>query len=168
MHDFFEELNLVFVSSVVLSLAVAGVLQWIRHKPWTFSLLSFPGTLAHELSHYFVGVMLLAKPTQIEMLPKKLPNGMWQLGSVKFLNLNLWNSTPVALAPLLLWPAGLILCAHWIPQRVLSGEWDLVTLGAYLAAQCWSGGWPSREDWQLAMPSLILYMATVVVLYAVL
>jgi hypothetical protein len=167
MSDFLIHWNLLSLGSLMLSLAVAVFLRWLRTRPWTFSLLSFPGTLAHELAHFLVGWVLFAKPSKIDLYPERSADG-WVLGSVAFKNLALWNSAPVTLAPLLLWLLGAMLCFRWMPVWATQGQWSAVLLGAYLAGQCWSSGWPSGHDWKLALPSLFFYAVVVYVAYALL
>lgn len=72
---------------------------------WVYSILSLPGTLAHEAAHFVVGLLLNARPAGffggLTLIPKRENNG-WTLGSVSFYNINSFNALPVALAPMLL------------------------------------------------------------------
>lgn len=60
-----------------------------------------PGTIIHEFWHFFIGLILNAKPVDFTIIPKRNENGGLVLGSVGFKNINFFNALPTALAPLL-------------------------------------------------------------------
>ncbi|MBF0177426.1 MAG: hypothetical protein HQL63_11360 [Magnetococcales bacterium] len=78
------------------------------------ALVNLFGTLLHELAHYLVGLLLLAKPSRISLWPQQTPNGL-TLGSVTFSNLRFFNTIPTALAPMLLF-----YLAYQVDQRFFS------------------------------------------------
>ena len=51
-----------FIPSVALVLIFVALLRAVRNSMWRIALLSLPGTIAHELGHFVVGLLLLAKP----------------------------------------------------------------------------------------------------------
>src|SRR5207253_2132543 len=92
-----------FIPSVALVLIFYALLRAMRNSMWRIALLSLPGTIAHELAHFVVGLVLLAKPRGFSIWPRAHAH-TWTLGSVSFGNIGLLNGAFVALAPLLLLP----------------------------------------------------------------
>lgn len=122
---------------------------------WPYCLITFPGTLAHELSHWILAKLFLARPRLPLLLPKR--NGdQWTMGSVEFVP-KIWNVIPVGLAPLLLLPIGFwfILNVMHPATGVLYVAWGWVS-GNMLFASI-----PSSQDWKIAMPALAVVVLLV-------
>lgn len=66
-----------------------------------FSILFFPGVLLHELSHYFMAVLLQIRTGRFSLIPKKLGNGHLRLGYVETEKVDFLRDTLVGIAPLL-------------------------------------------------------------------
>ena len=49
---------------------------------WIYALVAFPGTLAHELSHYLVAFVLVGHPTFPSLIPVR-EGRAWRLGQVQ-------------------------------------------------------------------------------------
>lgn len=88
--------------TVILALAMMALLLWARRGLWRLTILSLPGTFAHELSHLLVGTALFAKPNAISLMPRHVGN-TYVLGSVSFpqahvleLFLEIWNDLGVS------------------------------------------------------------------------
>src|SRR6266568_7257714 len=92
-----------FMPSAALVLIFYALLRAVRNSMWRIALLSLPGTIAHELTHFVVGLLLLAKPRGFSIWPTA-EGSTWRLGAVSFGNIGLLNGGFVALAPLLLLP----------------------------------------------------------------
>lgn len=77
---------------------------------------NFIGVFFHEFAHAIVGLILGAKPQKFIIFPERhvLENGKscYVLGSVEFSNLNWFNTTATAMAPLLL-----LFVAYWIENN---------------------------------------------------
>jgi tellurite resistance protein TehA-like permease len=86
-----------------IAIAMCALFFVVRKWVWLYALAVFPGTVAHELSHFFVGLVLGARPAAINLFPRRAENGL-ALGEVVFERLRWWNSIPVALAPFALVP----------------------------------------------------------------
>lgn len=136
----------------------------LRRLPLLFALFLWPGTLAHELTHYLAGLLLGARPVALDVWPRRVGGGRWQLGEVRFARLRWWNKAPVGLAPLALLPlaAGLF----W-----LSLGWPSVSPAglalSFLAVQFLVAAWPSRQD-LLHVVSALLVLALIVLAIAAL
>lgn len=116
-----------------------------------FAFLILGGTVAHELSHLILGILLGAQPVSFNVWPRKTAAG-YRMGHVAFTNIRWWNAAPVALSPTLLIPV--ILGVAW--WRVRHGyQFDaMVDTIAWIAlAPQLLSCWPSRTDWRLALRS---------------
>ena len=137
-----------FLPSVTLVLAFYVLLRASRGSMWRIALLALPGTIAHELSHFVVGALLLAKPHGFSIRPKASGN-TWTLGAVSF------GNVPIA------W-----LClVHVLLPLWNSGQWGWWTVGGYLTATALFAALPSFQDLKLGGRSLLLYGALVAFLW---
>lgn len=73
---------------------------------WLSALVNIPGTILHEFMHYWVGLLMNARPVNFSLWPKRDLNGYYVMGSVGFQNVTYYNAVPSAMAPLLLLPLG--------------------------------------------------------------
>lgn len=112
-------------------------------------LFQLPGTILHELTHFIAAFFSNAKPVGFSIIPHKLPDGGWQLGSVTCTNIRWYNGAIVGLAPLS------IFSIFYIFQPVTIGAnmpsfawWTLIALFAQSA-------FPSKPDLKIAARSTI-------------
>jgi hypothetical protein len=117
---------------------------------WTYALLALPGTFAHELAHYLVALLLLAKPQFPSLVPQRMEHG-WRLGSVAF-RAGWLRSLPIALAPFALLPLALWWAVTWMQPAV----GVLYFVQAWIVAALVSASLPSAADFRIAMPALVL------------
>jgi hypothetical protein len=117
---------------------------------WAYALLALPGTLAHELAHFLVALALAAKPSFPSLVPKRSEHG-WRLGSVSF-RAGLLRSVPIALAPIALLPLALAYGVTFMAPAA----WPLAVLHAWIMAALFSACLPSRADFRIAIPALLL------------
>jgi hypothetical protein len=59
---------------------VAELLRGVRDSMWRVALLSLPGTIAHELTHLIVGLLLHAQPHGFSVWPR--PRGNVAIGAL--------------------------------------------------------------------------------------
>ena len=90
---------------------------------WLSSLVNVPGTILHEFMHYFVGMILNARPCNFTIFPRRGEDGNYVMGSVGFRNVTFYNAVPAAMAPLLL-----------LPVRSAGASADILQLCALCAA----------------------------------
>lgn len=139
---------------IVLILAVIIRTQTYSKSFWV---MAWPGTAMHEVLHWIVGWITLARPISMQLVPK-IQGDRAVLGSVWFENVGWWNSVPVALAPLLGVPLAILFVAAMPPIG-----WTLTgVFTAWIAASVLSQSWPSREDWQIAFSEpvgVVMYAA---------
>jgi hypothetical protein len=122
-----------------------GLLLLARRQFFHIALLGFPGVVMHELAHLLVGMVLLAKPTSLNLWPRRVGN-QWQFGSVGFTGLNLFNAAPVAYAPLLLLGAAWFSFHHWMLPQVTHADYAMALLWSYLIACATLYSLPSLTD----------------------
>jgi hypothetical protein len=147
-----------FLPSVALLVAFYVLLRGARDTMWRVALLSLPGTIAHELTHFVVGLLLHAKPHGFSIWPRPRGNG-WTLGSVSFRNIGLLNGAFVALAPLLLLPIAWLGLIQVLVPLWIEAQWGWWLLAGYLAATALFAALPSFQDIKLGGRSLLLYAA---------
>jgi hypothetical protein len=147
-----------FIPSVTLVLIFVAILRGLRDSMWRIALLSLPGTIAHELAHFVVGMLLLAKPRGFSIWPRA-HGDIWRLGSVSFGNIGLLNGAFVALAPLLLLPIAWLCVVHVLLPLWNDSQWGWWLLAGYLTATALFAALPSFQDIKLGARSLLLYAA---------
>lgn len=144
-------LSLSFSDFLLVASIVALTSMTKKLGMWPYSLVAFPGTAAHELAHYSAALLLFAKPDLPSLIPTRIGRS-WYLGQVRF-QPRLYNRIPVALAPLLLIPLGM-----WYSVEIMresTGWWYL--FHAWIVATMFLAAAPSRSDWMIAMPALVVF-----------
>jgi len=151
LHRVHDGLAAVPVHAWLAVVAVLGLQRLARRLGmWAYAALALPGTLAHELAHYAVALVLAADPRLPRLWPERSGHG-WRLGSVAF-RARWWRAGPIALAPLLLIPGSLA----WLVAFVADARGAALALHAWVAGTLLSAGLPSRTDLRIAAPSLLV------------
>ena len=94
---------LYFISRVNIQKIFEVLRMFVRKDSFVFSLIAFiflPGTILHELSHFFMATILLLKVREIHIFPK-WDNGYIKLGSVVFEKKDVARSILVGIAPII-------------------------------------------------------------------
>jgi hypothetical protein len=138
----------IFRLKVCLAVALLVSLQLLVTKRFVaLALLRLPSTIAHELSHWVVALALGCRPSGLSIIPKRLEDKSWRLGSVMFYP-GTFSAGFVALAPL--WVMGT--ASYWIlwlrPVSPHLGTEVLAGVAGGLAA--WAAP-PSSTDWHVAL-----------------
>jgi hypothetical protein len=120
---------------------------------WAYAVIALPGTLAHELAHFLVALLLGANPSFPSLLPQRMEHG-WRLGSVGF-RAGLLRSVPIALAPLLLLPLALI----WAVAFMAPATGPVYFVQAWVVGALLSASLPSSADFRIAIPALAFIAA---------
>ncbi len=124
-----------------------------------WSIVFLPGTIIHELSHFFVAMMVGARTGKIEIFPEFLDSddhgGGVALGSVQTQKLNIIQGVLVGLAPffaglgLLVWLGSLILLSY------ASEDYRVLIFQGYLFFTISNSFFPSRSDLVHVVPAVI-------------
>ncbi|MEO8165523.1 MAG: hypothetical protein ABI619_09015 [Betaproteobacteria bacterium] len=147
----------VYLAVVVLT---AVLLHRLRTMPRLFSLIALPGTAGHELLHFLIGTLTLARPVKASLLPKFHRDGSATLGYVMFANIRWYNALWVGFAPLLALPLALGLVYYRSAQVSSLSLPECVW--AYVAASLAYACLPSKADVRIVLSEpggLLLYGA---------
>lgn len=125
----------------LLTLLVLEVIK--RRSTYLMLMVVLPSTLFHELSHWLTAFCLGASPKFPSLLPRKVSETEWQLGSVEFVP-NFFTAGFIALAPLWLLGGAAVFFVTEMWREVV--EWELGVMLGYALY----GSLPSRADWQIA------------------
>ena len=159
MPDFIDltDQNLAIGLRVAALLLLYGIIRILHRWRYVYALIWWPSTLAHELSHFLVGLSLGANPVNFSALPRReSKSGRLVLGEVSFTNLRWWNTMPTALAPLVLMPLpGIWLLSTTMDMALLDPQTILIE---FAALQCFVGCWPSPTDWLQARAAILVLM----------
>ena len=120
----------------------------LRHP--VFLLFRLAGTICHELAHFVVGWLTVARPAAFTVIPRRVGQG-WELGSVKLTRVRWYNAAPSALAPFLVALLPFVVAA-WRTRAGLHFQWLDLAL-AFAVAPQFLACWPSRMDWKIALRS---------------
>lgn len=144
------------LASAALILTWLGIIRSTRNYKWQVAFISLPGTVTHELLHGLVGFLLFAKPRSFSIFPKRQGN-TWTLGSVGFINLNIWNSAPVAFAPVLMLGIGWLLYEHWMLPTFHAANYLIWVASGYVTACALFSCIPSATDIKVGAVSGLMY-----------
>ena len=131
---------------LILVLIGAVFIRWLGASSY-FWLIAWPGTVIHELLHAAVGFLLLASPTNINLMPRNDANGII-LGTVEFNNLTWYNKLPIAAAPLLAIPVVFIAINMLTFSATVAGFATVWILASILSQSI-----PSKYDWKIGFSS---------------
>jgi hypothetical protein len=161
--EFFSKLALLstppglYYSVMVVGLIV--LLHLSRLFGAVFLLITFPVTLAHELTHLVLGFLTGGQPSGFRILPRRGARG-YALGSVTCNNVRWYNGLFIGLAPLLLLPLAFALLVWRVrlqPQPDLTETaWALAIAGLAVASL------PSVQDIRVVLSSSWLLITVLV------
>ena len=100
---------------ILLVIVLMRVKYTTYNSLWLSSLVNIPGTILHEFMHFFVGMILNARPCNFTIFPRRGEDGSYVMGSVGFRNVTFYNAVPASMAPLLLLPIGFYLNRYFLP-----------------------------------------------------
>ncbi len=89
-------------------------------KPWALRLSAvvlLPGTIIHELSHWFVAELLGVKTGAIDYMPRFESEGM-RMGSIQIAKTDPFRFTLIGLAPLVVGISFMVIAVHFLPAPV--------------------------------------------------
>jgi hypothetical protein len=154
-----------FFGYLAVVIATAALLHYLRRSPRFFSLISLPGTVGHELLHFLIGTLALAKPVKVSLIPKFHRDGSATLGFVKFSNIRWYNALWVGFAPLLALPAALWL-VYYRSAQIPPLSWRELAW-TYVAASLTYSCLPSRADIEIVLSKpagLMFYLGSAAIL----
>ncbi len=129
-----------------------------RFLIFLWSLIFLPGTIIHELSHFFMAILVGARTGKIEIFPEFLDedsHGGIALGSVQTQKLNIIQGVLVGLAPLFLGLGLLVWLGTLILQSYSTTTYSTLILQIYLFFTISNSFFPSRSDLVHAIPAVV-------------
>ena len=165
LPEFFAKLAILSTPpGLYYGVIVAGLMVLLhlsRRFGAVFQLITFPVTLAHELTHLVLGLLTGGQPSGFRIFPRRSARG-YVLGSVTCNNVRWYNGLFIGLAPLLLLPlafAVLVWRVRLQPQPALTEiAWALSIAGLAVASL------PSTQDIRVALASSWLLIAVLAVI----
>lgn len=140
----------------ILLAASIGIFFWIRlfrRRLLFFWMLTLPGVVLHELTHWIAALVSFGEPGPPNLIPQRIRKGYWTFGHVQCANVRWWNGWAIGLAPLSLVALG-IWFINLGAESVKAGGWGLLPTGCvFLAGECFVDCWPSPQDWRIAAQS---------------
>jgi len=111
------ELFILFFLSRFLTQALSHILYTVSRSEsvtvWTLALLFFPGTLLHELAHFFTAIVLFVRVGHIEFFPK-IDGEHIKMGSVAIGKTDPFRRALIGLAPLFWGTIGIFLAMYYL------------------------------------------------------
>lgn len=132
-----------------------------------WSLIFLPGTVIHELSHFFAAILVGARTGRIEILPEFLDDDTKgvALGSVQTQKLNLVQGVFVGLAPAIVGITLLILLSQSIYQNYITGATSTLLVQSLFFFIISNSFFPSKADIVHVIPGVITFSAIAVLLF---
>lgn len=128
------ELIILFFLSRFLTRALSQIIYTVfkseKAMVWVLAFLFFPGTLLHELAHFFTAIILFVRVGHIELFPKVHGESI-KLGSVAIAHTDPFRRSLIGLAPLFWGTAGIFFAGYYfsaLPLEPWSASWRILLL----------------------------------------
>ncbi len=168
---------LYFLSRSLTTRLFAAIHRLSSNRPWAISMVSlilFPGTVVHELSHLFTAEVLGVRTGKLSLAPEVLrERGDIQVGSLMIAKTGPFRRAVIGLAPLFWGLAAYTMVASWLPvvwetladlpvqQWPSSGPFYLLLLLLYLLFSISNTLFPSPQDMK-GMPATLIAVGLLV------
>jgi len=165
---FFIELFILFLLSNTLTRLLTIFFHRITHSKkvtiYLLAVLFFPGTLIHELSHYFMAHILFVPAYHIEFFPK-LEGHTVKLGSVTIEKSDFFRRLLIGMAPFFFGTSillGIIYLA--ISYELINNPFIFLGIG-YLVFEIGNTMFSSKKDLEGAVELLIILLIIIILLF---
>jgi hypothetical protein len=166
--SFFVELLLLFLLSKQLTILVSHFLLRITHSTKTMiylmAVLFFPGTVVHELSHFFMAQLLFVHTGEIDLFPEAQEGGV-KLGSVAITKSDPFRRLFIGMAPFLFGTAILLLLLFFAIRDNWFTNPFLLALTLYALFEIGNTMFSSRKDMEGALELLVVLIFLGIVFY---
>lgn len=126
-----------------------------RISIYFFSLLFLPGTIIHELSHFFAALFTLVPIAGVDLMPR-IEGDNVQLGSVRVAKTDLLRSAIISFAPFVVGITLMLAGSWYILQYNLYADWIIIAITVYFIFQISNTMFLSRSDLKGGLTFLIL------------
>lgn len=165
---FLTELFLLFLLSRSLQRKLSFfIFQLTKNERWTITALAFiflPGTLIHELSHYFMAHLLLVPVSKIELLPKKEGDHI-KLGSVGIGKTDPFRRLLIGVAPFLTGTSIILTILFLADERSIWAISYALPILVYTLFEIGNTMFSSRKDLEGALLVLIIILSLFATFY---
>lgn len=165
---FFIELFILFLLSHVVTKKLSRFFYHITHSAKTtiylLALLFFPGTLLHELSHFFMAQLLFVPVGKMEFVPKLEGNSV-KLGSVSIARTDIFRRLLIGMAPFFFGTSILLGILFLAAQNNLFEQPLFILLIGYAVFEIGNTMFSSKKDLEGAIELLLAIFVISIVLY---
>ncbi|HSA83801.1 MAG TPA: hypothetical protein VLF20_02855 [Patescibacteria group bacterium] len=166
---FFGALLLLFFLSKTVSARLSLLFYRItKSQKATVNLMAFlffPGTIIHELSHFFMAALLFVPTGHIDLWPKMEDNHSVKLGSVQIAQTDIFRRFLIGAAPFLFGVSLLLgLLFFFVTNNLFANHW-FVVLMVYLAFEIGNTMFSSKKDMEGALELFGALLFFTLVLY---
>lgn len=165
---FLSELILLFILSRFVTRAVSHLFYTLfRHEGWAitcFAILFFPGTLIHELAHFFMAIILFVRVGEIEFVPK-IREGSVKLGSVQIGHTDPFRRALIGLAPIFVGIALLAWGVYFFSQFPIQPQWINILIVFFIVFEIGNTMFSSKRDVDGLLPLLIVLAVFSLIIY---
>lgn len=157
-------LLLIFSEILLLKFLVGRVNRHVMSKLhfWLYSVVFFPGTLLHEMSHFIMAKLLLVPVGSLSLIPEKSEHEI-VLGSVSIAKVDIFRRLTIGFAPILFGVVSIYgLIALIVAYRLHSNIFIFAATG-YVLFVITNSMYSSREDlrgyWKVLLPLILVVSA---------
>lgn len=168
----FTELILLFLFSISITKTLGrffySLIKNKRITVYILSLIFLPGTIIHELSHFFTAIILFVRVGNINIFPIVEEDGI-QLGSVQIEKADIIRRIIIGLAPVATGTL-IIIASLWFFRNGLfttSSIWQ-TAIFLYLIFAISNTMFSSKKDLEGALVFFVTIFTTIIILFAVL
>lgn len=130
------------------------------------SILFFPGTLVHELSHMFMAIILQVKIGNMELIPKLIGQEL-KMGSVQIARSDPIRRVMIGMAPFLFGTSILLGIFFYAVQNKLLDNQIFIILIGYIVFEIGNTMFSSKRDMEGAFELLLVIIVLIILLYIV-
>ncbi len=165
---FFIELFVLFLLSHMLTKKLSRFFYRISRSAKTtiylLAFLFFPGTLLHELSHFFMAQILFVPVGHMEFVPKLEGNGV-KLGSVSIAHTDIFRRLLIGMAPFFFGTSILLATLFFAAQNNLFEDPLFIVIIGYTVFEIGNTMFSSKKDLEGAIELLLALFVISTVLY---
>jgi len=164
-----ELLTLFLLSKILINLLFAFFHKISRSKKvsiYLLSLLFFPGTLIHELSHYLVAILLQVPVGNMQLFPKEEGTGI-KMGSVEIAKTDPLRRMLIGLGPFLFGSSLLVGIFFYATKNGLFDNSLFIVIAGYLVFEIGNTMFSSKKDLEGAIEVVIAIVILLVIFYLI-
>lgn len=162
-----ELLTLFLLSKILINLLFAFFYKISRSKKFSIyflSLIFFPGTLIHELSHYLVAILLQVPIGAMHLFPKETETGI-KLGSVEIAKTDPFRRMLIGLGPFIFGSFLLVGIFFYGATNSLFDNSLFIAIAGYLVFEIGNTMFSSKKDLEGAIETCLAITVLLIIFY---